>query len=206
MKKRHTWAFVGFFCINKHLFNERSPFFIMHNCSAITKQALDLTWPTARRCNSHKKETTHLRGNVKNKNALFCYGKVPLLYMTFWGIYISFELKNSTIVRLLGFFFNFYFFFFHNCPFLFSYFYMVTLLLNWPTMHLSGQSWGSQHCNMLGVTTTLPQILAGRIYCAFIVLLDPQSQGPGLVNVLFLYNIKCNVFIIRWPVALSCLR
>lgn len=112
MKKRHTWAFIGFFCINKHLFNERSPFFIMHNCSAITKQALDLTWPTARRCNSHKKETTHLRGNVKNKNALFCYGKVPLLYMTFWGIYISFELKNSTIVRLLGFFFTFLFFFF----------------------------------------------------------------------------------------------
>lgn len=118
---------------------------------------------------------------------LFCYGKVLFLHMTFWGIYILFELKNRSIVRPVGFFF---FFFFYNCPFLFSYFYMVTLLLNWPTMQLSGQLRGSQHCDMLGVTTTLPQILAGRIYCAFIVLLDPQSQGPALLNGLVLYNIK----------------
>lgn len=59
-------------------------------------------------------------------------------------------------------------------------------------MQLSGQSLGFQHCDMLGVTATLPQILAGRIYCPCIVLLDPQSQGPVLVTAVFLCNRKHN--------------
>lgn len=47
----------------------------------------------------------------------------------------------------------------------------------------SGQCWGVQHSDMHGVTAARPQILAGGIYGHFIGLLDPQSQGPVLLNV-----------------------
>lgn len=100
MRQRHTWDSIWLFGIDEHLCINAFSWLFRHH-----KAGPGLDWPTARRRNSHKKKQHIYEGMLRKRMCLFCYGKVPLLHMTFWDIYISFELKNRTIVKPLGFLF-----------------------------------------------------------------------------------------------------